>query len=315
MTSKAAQTSGVCLAPRLLPKSHAGWNCDMLAAMAKDPLMRGVDVAIAALIIQRSNQNTKESAITDRRLAAERGRNRATFTEFRKRGIAAGYFDCIIGASGRATIYKWKDDRRHQIENMIMDQRIVDRGDEDKSEGTTRSNFSSLRRKLSTQAAARAKNTKGCGIPEVPRKYGTGTGSTVQKTTHCDSAERTAPTPSQCTENSARSAKKTKHLHSYTSPKDSLPEQGRVSMHAREAYGVASHDDWTAEDEQARFDEIAGRLEYDEGLPRPEAENQARILCGFDGKTESGRQGAGTALPTVTKRTPEEGNLNGRRQR
>lgn len=63
-------------------------------------------------------------------------------------------------------------------------------------------------------------------------------------------------------------------VHLGVSPRsDPLPEEGRGYAYAREAAG-----DWCAEDWQARFDEIAGVLEYDQGLSRKEADALALRL-------------------------------------
>jgi hypothetical protein len=288
-------------------KSHAGWKLDMLEAMAIDRRMRRVDVAIAVLVIQRSRQQSRVSAITDDRLAKQMKCNRATFTEFRKRGVAAGYFDCIPGASGRATTYRWKNDRLDQIRNIELDQRIIDseKGEDGEQESEDNDEVQ-VHRKLSTRAVSSAKKTKRSNDSRVPRKLSTTTGDRAQKTKHYPSAERIEHNLPKCAENSAYSAEKTKHLHSFSTLRDSLPEKNRT-LEAYEALVFSECDAWTHEDWQARFNEVAGFLEFDEGLPRPEAEDRARILCGFDEADAVGRQSARDTLPTVAKCNLEEG--------
>jgi hypothetical protein len=301
----------------------------MAAAMAKDRSMRRVDVAVAILVLQRSNQHTKVSIVPDNLLEEELGCNRAAFTQFRKRGAAAGYFTYISGRSGQATIYKWKNDRLLEIQNMFLDRRISKQekspeGDENEGSGDPVAH-----KKLSARAAASVKKPKRYGDPvanrkpsigdeasakktsryidpSVLRKPSTEMDVSAEKTTHYGNAEKTERYTSQCEENLANSAKKTTHLHSYNTLRDSLPEEGIALTHTREAEDLSNDVGWT-EDWQSRFDEIAAYLEYDQGLSRQEAEHQARLQCRFDGEKASSRQGAGTALSTVTKRYSGEG--------
>jgi hypothetical protein len=275
--------------------------------MAKDRTMRRVDVAIAVLVLQRSNQHSKVSIVPDKLLEEELGCNRATFTEFRKRGTAAGYFTCIPGHSGQATIYKWKNDRLYEIQNMALDSRVLRQEESLEEDEDEQTDNPVVRRKLSARAAASVRKTKHYGDPVAHIKPSTVSDSSAQKTAHYDNAEKTDHYPSQCEENLADSAKKTKHLHSYNTLKDSLPEESLALTHTREADGLSDQDGWTEEDRQARFDEIAGYLEYDEGLPRDEAEHRARILCGFDDAGAEGRQGGCDAPPTTANQTPEKG--------
>jgi hypothetical protein len=108
-------------------RAHAPWKCDMLLAMAMDPAMNLVDVAVAVVVIQHSNKDSKISVITDARLSEILRRGRKTFSDFRRRGAAAGYFDFTPGSWGHATVYRWKNDRLYQIENQVLDRRIKER--------------------------------------------------------------------------------------------------------------------------------------------------------------------------------------------
>ncbi|MBQ0824368.1 hypothetical protein KBI52_29665 [Microvirga sp. HBU67558] len=84
------------------------------------------------------------------------------------------------------------------------------------------------------------------------------------------------------------------------SPRDTLSVKGRASTQAHDEH-VPAYDRW------GEFNEVAGGLEYEDEFLRGEAEHCARILCGFDDDDMDGRQGAGTALPTVAKRNLDEG--------
>jgi hypothetical protein len=258
------------------PGGWAGWKLDTLEAMAGDPKLEDRDVRLAIVLLQRANERSRVTKkLTDHNLEKFLHRRRASFPGSRERLIQTGYCDITSGKreKGRknaSTEYRWKDERRIEIENAELDQRILGAENE---EGTVQ------------------KSAQKC-VQKAARK-------SMQK-----SVQEPAQKSPICTELCTVTVHRSEHLIPSSSLEYSLPVKGRVSTREGEeqfdAHAVAL-DRWT------EFEEIAARREYDEGLPRHEAEHQARMICGFDDAGADSRQGAGTAPPAVAKRNPEEG--------
>ncbi len=262
------------------PGGWAGWKLDTLEAMAGDPKLEDRDVRLAIVLLQRANERSRVTKkVTDHDLEEILHRRRASFPGSRERLIHTGYCDITSGKrkKGRknaSTEYRWKDERRLEIENTDLDQRILRAETEEET----------------VQKSAQKTVQK-----------------IVQKTAH-KTVQRSVQDPVQkspiCTEPCTVTVHRSEHLIPSSSLEDSLPVKGRVSTRESEeqfdAHAIAL-DCWM------KFEETAARLEYDEGLPRHEAEHQARTICGFDDAGADGRQGAGTAPPAVAKRNPEEG--------
>lgn len=254
------------------PGGWAGWKLDTLEAMAGDPKLEDRDVRLAIVLLQRASEQSRVTKkVTDHDLEKLLHRRRASFPGSRDRLIQTGYCDITSGkrAKGRknaSTEYHWKDERRLEIENADLDQRIL---------------------RAETEEETAQKTVQ----------------ETVQKTAH-KTVQKSVQEPVQkspiCTEPCTVTVQRSEHLIPYSPLEDSLPVKGRVSTHVHDAH-VHAYDRW------GEFNEVAGRLEYDEGLPRDEAEHLARTQLGFDERGMNGRRGAGTAPPTVAKRNPEEG--------
>lgn len=273
-----AKTRGTDLGASLHSKTFTGWKFDLLNAMASDPEVRPVDFHIAFTIIQHVNQFTRVAVISDHRLQQLIHRDRKALTLARRRLVSLGWLEVRTGRYGKATEYRFHDERAQLLMNIRLDEQILAREDavdsEEESHHTTRP-----RNVARTDHTRQANNRK--------------------KTSHRAAGVKTPHTGSQWGKNTPHSVEKSHLLHLQT-PRDSLPVKGRVSTHAHDAH-IRAYDQW------GEFNETAARLEYDEHLPRDEAEHCAHIHCGFDDGDMDGRQGAGTAPPTVAKRNPEEG--------
>lgn len=258
------------------PGGWAGWKLDTIEAMARDPKLEDRDVRLAIVLLQRANEQSRVTKrVTDHDLEEVLHRRRASFPDSRGRLSHTGYCDIISGKreKGRknaSTEYHWNDRRRLEIENAELDRRILDA--ENREETVQKS----------IQKAVQKAARKAMQI----------------------SVQEPAQKSSICTELCTVTVHRSEHLIPSSSLEDSLPVKGRVSTREGEEQfdaHVIAFDRWT------EFEETAARLEYDEGLPRREAEHQARMICGFDDADAGGRQGAGTALPAVAKRNPAEG--------
>jgi hypothetical protein len=259
------------------PGGWAGWKLDTLEAMAGDPKLEDRDVRLAIVLLQRANEQSRVTKkVTDQNLEEILHRRRASFPGSRERLSHTGYCDITSGKreKGRknaSTEYRWKDGRRLEIENAELDQRILDA--ETEEETVQRSAQKTVQK--SVQKSAR--KSMRISVHEPAQK---------------------SPI---CTESCTVTVQRSEHLIPSSSLEDSLPVKGRVSTREGEeqfdAHAIAL-DRWT------ELEETAARLEYDDGLPRHEAEHQARMICGFDDAGADGRQGAGTAPSAVAKRNP-----------
>jgi histone H3/H4 len=266
------------------PGGWAGWKLDTLEAMARDPNLEDRDVRLAIVLLQRASEQSRATKkVTDHDLEKLLHRRRASFPASRERLGRVGYCDITSGKreKGRknaSTEYRWKDERRLEIENADLDQRILRAETEEQT----------------VQKSAQKTVQK-----------------TVQKTAHKTvqkSIQRSIQEPVQkspiCTEPCTVTVQRSEHLIPYSPLEDSLPLKN-LALEAYEAH-VLAFDRWT------EFEEIAARLEYDEELTRHEAEHQARMICGFEDADADGRQGAAIAPPTSAGSTPYQGADNDR---
>jgi hypothetical protein len=265
-----------------LSKAFTSWKFDLLDAMAEDPEVTPANFRIAYVVMQRVNQYTRMAEISDRRLAQLVKRDRSALTDFRRRLVALGWLEVLVGCYGRrATQYKFRDERATLLENIRLDEELLKREEEGNSEAE------------SPHCMAPPSGVK---TPYYRRA------TNEVKTPHSPMAEKPSHKRIQWGENTTHNGVKTQPIHLQT-PRDSLPVKGRVSTHAHDAH-VCAYVRW------GEFNEVAGRLEYGEDLPRDVAEHLAHTQLGFDERGTNGRQGAGTAPPTVAKHNPDEGILD-----
>jgi hypothetical protein len=248
-----AMTRGTDLGAYLHSKTFTGWKFDLLNAMASDPEVRPVDFHIAFIIMQHVNQFTRVAVISDHRLQQLVHRDRKALTLARRRLVSLGWLKVCTGRYGKATEYRFQDERAQLLKNIRLDEQLLAREEEIDSEEETH-HTTKPRNEAKTGHTRQANNGK--------------------KTSHRATGVKTPHTGFQWGKNTPRSVEKSHPLHLQT-PRDTLPVKGRVSTHAHDAH-IRAYDRW------GEFNETAARLEYDEHLPRDEAERRARIMCGFD---------------------------------
>jgi hypothetical protein len=266
-------------------KTFTSWKLDLLDGMARDPEVRPADFHVAFVIVQCVNRQTNVAIISDHRLQRLVHRDRKALMTARKRLSRIGWMEVQTGRYGRATEYRFHAERAQLLENIRIDEEILAQ-EESINSGEKRPHCRKTHNRVKT-----------------PRY---GAARSGEKTPHRRGEAKTPHSVSQWGGNGTLSAEKMHPLHLHTPKRESLPLEDKA-VEAYEAQAILECDGWMDEDRQARFDEVAGFLEFDEGLPRPEAEHRARVLCGFDDVDPVGRQGARDTLPTVAKCNLEEG--------
>jgi len=272
MTSRLARKGGADLGAPAKSKAFTGWKLDLLFTMARDPKVRPVDFHIAFIVMQHVNQFTGQATLSDYRLQQLAHRDRKALMLARKRLVALGWLRVRTGRYGRATEYEFLDERAKKLENIWLDEQILAREEED----------------------ANGAETPHSKVPYNEVKTPHDKNRSEEKSPRRALGRRTPCSKLQWGESATDSGVKAHPLHLQT-PKNTLPPKGTVSTHAYDAH-VCAYDAW------AENEETAARLEYDEGLPRREAEHRARILCGFDNEAADGWQGTGIAPPITAKR-------------
>jgi hypothetical protein len=121
------------------PGGWAGWKLDTLEAMAQDPRLEDRDVRLAIVLLHKASEQSRVTKkVTDHELEKLLHRRRASFPSSRERLRSVGYCDITSGKreKGRknaSTEYRWNDERRLEIENADLDQRILDAENEEET--------------------------------------------------------------------------------------------------------------------------------------------------------------------------------------
>jgi hypothetical protein len=273
-------------------KGFTSWKLDLLDAMARDPMVQPVDFHVAFVIVQHVNQHSRLAVISDKRLQNLVHRDRKGLMKARKRLAELGWVEIQTGRYGKATEYRFTDDRAKLLENIRLDEPAMA---EEVNNGAKPTHCDQNHNEAKTPHSKRSRN--GVEMPHYGRP------NNGEKTPHCETGAKAPRSNSQWGENGTHSGEEMHPLHLNTR-RDSLPLKNKT-LEAYEAHVIA-FDRWT------EFEEIAAHLEFDEQLTRQEAEHQARILCGFDDANAGGRQGAAIAPPTLAGSTPFEGEDNDR---
>jgi hypothetical protein len=264
-----------------LSKEFTSTKFNLLDALASDLKVKPVDFHIAYVIVQHVNQFTNLAIISDNKLQQLVHRDRKALTKARKRLVSLGWQEVRTGRYGKATEYRFCYERAKLLKNIRLDEQLLAR-EKGPDSGEETPHTTKPRNEAKTGHKERANNW--------------------EKTSHRPTGVKVSGTGPQWGENIPHSGDKSHPLHLQT-PRDSLPVKGKVSTHAHDAH-VCAYDQWS------EFNEVAGRLEFEEDLPRDVAERLARTQLGFDEGGTNSRQGAGTAPLTVAKRNPEEGILD-----
>ena len=118
-------------------RSFTSWKLNVLNALVSDRKVSDGQFRIAARVLEAVNADTGKAYITDRTLADDVPRtDKAKCTGARKHLQEMGWWTYAPGRSGRATEYRFKDDRVNQIHQRLADreQRQAEREKREKSD-------------------------------------------------------------------------------------------------------------------------------------------------------------------------------------
>jgi hypothetical protein len=242
--------------------SFAGWKFDLLDAMCMDPRMPRSTFPVAYRILQAVNMETGIAFISDAVLADElpnvdpRGLNR-----HRKAMEASGYVAIKRGGRGRATQYKFLDDNI----NAMLDRRVLLRETRKAARDHPAKELSRSARPTS-RAASKEKVRRDEMVvksPPLSTRQG-GEGNSVRLVN--SPPLHLTPTPQN-------------YLYQGNEGVEPDFETTEPSLNPTEAPS------WSDVDERAaRFDEIAGFLEFDCDSSRGEAERRAAAIVAEEGQ-------------------------------
>jgi hypothetical protein len=88
--------------------------------------------------MQHVNQFTRVAVISDHRLQQLVHRDRKALTLARKRLVSLSWLEVRTGRYGKATEYRFLDERAQKLENIRLDEQILAHDQEDNSEVKTR---------------------------------------------------------------------------------------------------------------------------------------------------------------------------------
>jgi hypothetical protein len=221
-------------------RTFTSWKLSLLTALLSDRKISDGHFRIAARVLEAVNAETGVAYITDRAIADDVPRtDKSKCTAARKQLQLAGWWTYAPGRSGRATEYRFKDERV----NQILDQRLADR---EQRQAEREERAKSDRRKHDIR--------EGSFMPRKPPSPRTREGKFAPRSDNREGEYG----PSRAGEFTP--------LHLTTTP-------SAFSSSEEEELGAPPLDE---EDWQAAVDERAAILEYDQGLPRAEAEARAR---------------------------------------
>jgi hypothetical protein len=258
-----------------LSKEFTSWKFNLLDAMLRDPKMKPVDFPVAYAIVQAVNQHTRVAIVSDQKLQLLVHRDRKALLRARTRLVSLGWVKVRTGRYGRATEYRFSDERAKLLENVRLDEQILAfeiHGSEAKA----------------THCNEASNGAKAVHYYEP---------DTEAKTPHRQRDRKAPGSSSQWGKTVPHIGAVMPPLHLQTPTRETLPVKD-IAPEACEAHVVVF-------DRYTEFEETAARLEFDEQLTRREAEDQARMICGIDNADADGRQDVRTAPPAVAKRNPE----------